>query len=203
MPNHQARLVAFTVFNRDPHPEIGPHLMYLGLESSNHLPHTNWPDNCTAAHVGEACVEEPLGSDSRFTQMRVSGTPRAGLTLDFLSLVHVDAFSHMSKGFVWLPFPPSAHDILNADSRATLDAGLAILRENLEHGDGRLAFELVNREAFTAAQLRRVYEAVLGVTIDQSNFRKRLDRWADAGLVRELSRRTPTTTRPAQLYACV
>jgi len=41
---------------------------------------------------------------------------------------------------------------------------------------------------------------VRGVSLDPSNFRKRVSRWVDEGLVVELDRMRPTATRPARLY---
>ena len=84
-----------------------------------------------------------------------------------------------------------------ADTESVLHQALARVSYEVEHGQA--GFLLVGHE-FTVSELRRVHESVRGVSLDPSNFRKRVSRWVDEGLVVELDRMRPTATRPARLY---
>jgi len=83
------------------------------------------------------------------------------------------------------------------DVESVLTRALARLEYDVEHG--MAGFGLVSQE-FTVSELRRVHQAVRGVELDPSNFRKRVSRWVVEGLVEELPRMRPTATRPARLY---
>ncbi len=87
-----------------------------------------------------------------------------------------------------------------ADTEEVLHQALSRLAYEVEHGDA--GFMMVGAE-FTVSELRRVHEAVRGVELDPSNFRKRVSRWVDEGQVLELDRLRPTATRPARLYRMV
>ncbi len=86
---------------------------------------------------------------------------------------------------------------LGPGARRVLDAAMVKLEFDVEHG--MAGFWLV-RDEFTVSELRKVHQSVRGVELDPSNFRKRVTRWVDDGLVEELERLRPTATRPARLY---
>jgi 8-oxo-dGTP diphosphatase len=62
-----------------------------------------------------------------------------------------------------------------------------------------LAFELV-RETFTIAELRAVYEAVMGVPYDPGNFRRSFLRMEQDGILERCPGKRSTGTRPAAIY---
>ena len=78
-----------------------------------------------------------------------------------------------------------------------MERAIAFVAQKLEQGD--VGFGLVGVE-FTVSELRSVHEAILRISLDPSNFRKRVCRLVKEGLVEELSTRRPTATRPARLY---
>ena len=81
-----------------------------------------------------------------------------------------------------------------------LRKALDFLKEDLTHGRGMTAFRFVSRNGFTATELRRVYESILGVSLDHANCRKRILRMQRKGLVWETTEKRPTPTRPATIY---
>lgn len=83
------------------------------------------------------------------------------------------------------------------DHRDILDYALERLRNKLEYTT--VGFELLPA-AFTLSELQRVYEAILGKTLDKRNFRKKVEL---LGVVTPLGeyKRTPGAKRPARLYA--
>jgi 8-oxo-dGTP diphosphatase len=85
------------------------------------------------------------------------------------------------------------------DHRVILDDAVSRARSKLEYTT--LATSFVGDE-FTLSELRAVYEAVWAVTLDPSNFRRKV--LENPGVVVELSGRTPSDAgrgRPAQLYS--
>lgn len=93
----------------------------------------------------------------------------------------------------------AAHDLptLAFDHAAIVSAALAHLRRRLE--DSAIAFELVP-ERFTVAELREVYEAILGEPQDAGNFRRRFRRLESDGVVEATEEQRATSTKPARLY---
>lgn len=83
------------------------------------------------------------------------------------------------------------------DHDQILDAGLARLRERL--AEGALAFDLVP-PTFTVAELRAVYEAVLGAHYDAANFRRRFKRLVEDGVLEVAPGRRQTRSKPAAVY---
>lgn len=96
---------------------------------------------------------------------------------------------------------PAWHDVdripeLAFHNDRVVGAALARLRAKLEYTN--VAYSLMPK-AFTLSQLQRVYEAIVGHSLDKRNFRRRM---LSLGILRA----TGTTTRegahrPAQLYA--
>ncbi|MGK5556596.1 NUDIX hydrolase [Actinomadura kijaniata] len=78
-----------------------------------------------------------------------------------------------------------------------------ILRDALERARARLEYTTVAAafcvEPFTVADLRKVYEVVWGVSLDPSNFRRKVTR-AEGFLEPTGERRVPEAGRPAALY---
>jgi len=91
--------------------------------------------------------------------------------------------------------PPLAFD--HADMVAF---ALARIRAGIQTTD--LAFALVP-PAFTARDLRAVFEVVQGAPIDPGNFRRRLRRMQEDGVITEAPGRRRTGARPARLYRFV
>jgi len=101
---------------------------------------------------------------------------------------------------------------LGFDRRAVGDGevrGLAfdhaeILSVAIERVRGKLAhapigFDLVP-ETFTTSELRTVHEAIHGTNIDPSNFRRRIKRMIEDGLIEQAPGMRQTATRPATVY---
>ena len=151
--------------------------------------------------ISEAASEraqELVGTEARSLQLEVRGRPVGGLTAAYVHLVRPGlprtASPQPSSGWSWrdhrrIPMPPADRDVV--------DRAIAFIAGKLEHGD--VGFSLVGRE-FTVSELRAVHEAILKVSMDPSNFRKRVCRLVKEGAVEELGRRRPTATRPARLY---
>ncbi|MEY2848421.1 MAG: hypothetical protein RI885_1086 [Actinomycetota bacterium] len=81
------------------------------------------------------------------------------------------------------------------DHRIIVDYALSRLRNKLSYG--RIAHAFVG-ERFTLAQLRSVYEVVLGTTLDPANFRRQIESSGDVVATDEMV--TGTRHRPARLY---
>ncbi len=82
------------------------------------------------------------------------------------------------------------------DHQKILDAALEKLREHLETSP--IAFQLLP-EKFTLTELQRVYELIMGKTLDKRNFRKKI---LSSGILRDTGEtKMEGYHRPAQLYA--
>lgn len=86
------------------------------------------------------------------------------------------------------------------DHADIVDAAVRHLRSRLE--GSAIAFELVP-ERFTVAELREVYQALLGEPQDAGNFRRSFRRLESDGVVVPTDERRPTNTKPARLYRFV
>ncbi len=81
------------------------------------------------------------------------------------------------------------------DHRKILDYALERLRNKLEYTT--VGFQLLPKK-FTLTDLQRVYEAILGKTLDKRNFRRKI---ALLGILEALNeRRSQGVARPARLY---
>ncbi|WP_327090400.1 NUDIX hydrolase [Nonomuraea sp. NBC_01738] len=93
-------------------------------------------------------------------------------------------------------------DVLSGLVRPAFDHG-AILRDGLERARSQLEHTTVAaafcREPFTVGDLRGIYEAVWGLPLDPSNFRRKVTR-AEGFLEATGERRFPEVGRPAALY---
>jgi 8-oxo-dGTP diphosphatase len=95
----------------------------------------------------------------------------------------------------WVPIP-TLPELAFDHARIVTDA-VARLRADLDRSD--MAFHLVP-ETFTIAELRAVWEAVMGAPQDAGNFRRRFRRMVADGVVEEAPGRRQTATKPAQVY---
>lgn len=141
---------------------------------------------------------ELVGSEGRCMQLEVRGTPEEGLMAAYVDLVRPgmprSAAPAPVAGWSWRD--PRRIALGQGDS-AIVERAIEFIAEKLEQGD--VGFGLVGEE-FTVSELRSVHEAILRVTLDPSNFRKRVCRLVKEGTVEELPSRRPTATRPARLY---
>ncbi len=86
------------------------------------------------------------------------------------------------------------------DHREILDAALLRLRSRLD--TSTVAFELVP-PTFTIGELREVFEAIRGESLDAANFRRRVERMQDDGLIASAPGKRRTGTKPAKVYRFV
>ena len=83
------------------------------------------------------------------------------------------------------------------DHDAILAAALARARRDL--ATTRIAFALVP-EMFTIQELRAVHEAIRGEALDPGNFRKKVVRMVEDGLIVQARGKRPTASKPASVY---
>lgn len=97
----------------------------------------------------------------------------------------------------WKPVGSTLHGVTLAFDHAS------ILRDAVERARTKLEYTTVATmfcvEPFTISDLRRVYEVIWGLSLDQSNFRRKITQ-ADGFLESTGQRRIPATGRPASLY---
>jgi 8-oxo-dGTP diphosphatase len=98
----------------------------------------------------------------------------------------------------WVP----AEDLLRDGEEMAFDHGL-ILRDGLERAQAKLEYSTIGTafcgEAFTIADLRRVYEVVWGRRLDPGNFHRKVT-GAEGFVVETGAHATRRGGRPAQLY---
>lgn len=143
-----------------------------------------------------------FGEDRRPLQLGAWGQPQEGISVVFIHLVgppdsDVRADWQTVSGATWrdarTPRPVSG-------PHKKVARAMARLQQEVEMG---MAGFLLVQQDFTVTELRRVHEAVCGLSLDPSNFRKRVARWVTEGIVEELPRRRATATRPARLYRLI
>ena len=143
-------------------------------------------------------AEGELGLPGNAVQLGAFGTPNSGLTAVFIHLVR--PFEGKSPR-PELTLRSSWKDIrgvqLAPEARLVVAHARARVEHDVEHGGA--GFLLVGDE-FTVSELRHVHEAARGIELDPSNFRKRVSRWVDEGVVVDIEKMRPTATRPARLY---
>jgi 8-oxo-dGTP diphosphatase len=151
------------------------------------------------ADEAERFGREQVGLNGNVVQLGAFGRCEDGLELVYVYLVPpVEPGSPNRNGLLpggsWVDARAAQ---MALGSRRALDQVMVKLEFDVEYGLS--GFGLV-REEFTVSELRKVHQCVRGVELDPSNFRKRVTRWVDDGLVQELPRLRPTATRPARLY---
>ncbi len=155
-------------------------------------------DQILNEEAGRLAVGE-LGLPGSSVQLGAFGTPNSGLTAVFIHLVR--PFEGKSPR-PELTLRSSWKDIrgvqLAPEARLVVAHARARVEHDVEHGAA--GFLMVGEE-FTVSELRHVHEAARGIELDPSNFRKRVSRWVDEGVVSDIDKMRPTATRPARLYA--
>jgi len=143
-------------------------------------------------------AEGELGLPGSSVQLGAFGTPNSGLTAVFIHLVR--PFEGKSPR-PELTLRSSWKDIRGVQLAPEACLVVAHARARVEHDveHGAAGFLFVGNE-FTVSELRHVHEAARGVELDPSNFRKRVARWVDEGVVQDIEKMRPTATRPARLY---
>ena len=148
---------------------------------------------------------EVLPTGAHLEQLGTYGTPGRDPRMRVVSVAHVAltpdvgdprAGSDASAARWWPVADLAAEGVeLAFDHQRILDDGIARARAKLEYTT--LAASFVT-EPFTMSELRAVYETVWGVTMDQSNFRRKvLD---TTGFVEPAGQKTGARGRPAELY---
>ncbi len=97
---------------------------------------------------------------------------RRVVTVGYYALVKLDSkmVAHTtSRGAKWVAVEEIRH--LSMDHKTILVDSLSALQEEMEHSP--IAFELLPKK-FTIRQLQSLYSAVLGIDIDNRNFRKKI-----------------------------
>ncbi len=105
-----------------------------------------------------------------------------------------------ASGAAWFSAAALDPDALAFDHAEILRAALARVRRELHRGP--IAFELVP-EAFSIAELRAVFEVILGERLDPGNFRRRVLRMIDDGVLEQAPGKRITASKPARVYRFV
>ena len=137
-----------------------------------------------------------FGKAGRDPRMRVISVAHFALVRPDLA-PFVQAGGDVSKA-AWFSTSDQVPDMdLAFDHHTILDLALKRVREDLLHT--RIAFELVP-ETFSIAELRAVYEVILGQALDPGNFRRRVLRMVDDGILGQASGKRITASKPARVY---
>lgn len=108
---------------------------------------------------------------------------------------HEVAQTHETENVGWFEADPEHLPSLAFDHAEIVDYALWRLRTKVEYADVALHFL---GERFTLAQLREVYEAILGRPLDPANFRRRVE--ASGSIVATEEHLTGGRHRPPRLY---
>lgn len=166
-------------------------------------------DAAAARELHEETALRP--GDAYLQQLRAFGQagrdPRGRVvSVAYFALVSADVVPRVQAGddaaaARWASVSRIEEVELAFDHAEILDVALEHLRTHVDD-DLRLARALVP-EAFTKAELRRVYECVSGQAYDKSNFNKRFNRMVEDGLIVDAPGRRAAAGpgRPAALYA--
>jgi 8-oxo-dGTP diphosphatase len=154
-------------------------------------------------------LTEETGIDGRqlhLEQLRTFGDPGRDprgrvVTIAYLALgpdLPAPRAGSDAQAAQWMP----VKEVLRSQDELAFDHA-AILREALEKARWQLEYTTVAAqfcpEPFTVGDLRRVYEAVWGVSLDPSNFRRKVTR-AGQFIQPTGEHQTPAVGRPAALY---
>ncbi|HEX8626970.1 MAG TPA: NUDIX domain-containing protein [Catenuloplanes sp.] len=158
-------------------------------------------EDLPAAAVRELREETGLAAAGHLEQLRTYGAPRRDprgrvVSVAYLALLPdlpVPAAGSDAAGASWRPLPVSR---LAFDHDEILDDGLERARAKLEYTPLAAAFCPPD---FTIAQLRAVYEAVWGASLDPRNFHRKVT--TTEGFVTPTGqRRAQPVGRPAELF---
>lgn len=158
------------------------------------------------AAARELREETGLGEGTVFLeQIRAFGTPNRDprgrvITIAYAALVASERAGAINPGtdaveVRWTSLNERPH--LAFDHEDILDEAVGWLKDRLDRS--KLAFNLVS-PTFTVAELRSVYEAILGTSYDAANFRRRFNRMLEDGLIEQAPGRRPTRSKPAAVY---
>lgn len=149
----------------------------------------------TGLQLQDAWLEQvgAFGEPRRDPRMRVISVAYAALVSPSLAPLVVAGTDAADARWWSLTELPA----LAFDHGAILTSAVAHLRRRIE--ESAIAFELVP-ETFTVAELRGVWDAVLGSAQDAANFRRRFRRLASEGVIEEAPGHRPTATRPAAVW---
>ncbi len=133
-----------------------------------------------------------------FTFGEVQRNPDARVvSVAHYALVAVDAVRELGERDArWWPIAALPQLIL--DHRRIIDYAVTRLRNKLEYTT--VGFQLLPQR-FSLSELQRVYEVILGRTLDKRNFRRKVDVLGIVKPTRE--QRVSVAGRPAQLYRFV
>ena len=123
-------------------------------------------------------------------------TPGGAVAIAYFALVDRDRV-HLADRAAWRPAWFSMRELpeLAFGNQQVLDSALERLRNKLAYTN--VAYSLLP-ERFTLSHLQRVYESILGDTLDKRNFRKRM---LSLGIIAATGdRQAEGAGRPAQLY---
>jgi 8-oxo-dGTP diphosphatase len=151
----------------------------------------------TGLGVGDVLLEQfsTFGRPGRDPRMRV-------LSVAYYALVRSDLARRVRAGgdaaeTCWMPVAELHAGVLAFDHEEILRVALARMREKLD--SSALAFSLVP-ETFTIPELRAVYSAVKGEPQDPGNFRRRVTRLIEDGVLEKAPGVRRTASKPAALY---
>ncbi|MBB5773507.1 NUDIX hydrolase [Nonomuraea jabiensis] len=163
----------------------------------------------TLEHAARRELEEETGLDAErlhLEQLRAYSEPDRDprgrvITVAFLALgpdLPIPKAGTDASDAIWVP----VSSIVTEPGSLAFDHP-TILRDALEQARSQLEYTTVATafcpEPFTVSDLRKVYETVWGLTLDPSNFRRKVTR-ADRFLEATGERRSAEPGRPATLY---
>jgi 8-oxo-dGTP diphosphatase len=170
--------------------------------------HHDQGESVDAAAARELAEETGLPPGSAFlAQLRAFGDanrdPRMRvISIAYYALVRPDLAPLVRAGgdaanARFVSVREAADSPLAFDHRAIVDCALAHARASLDTSD--IAFELVPK-TFSIPELRAVFEVVKDAELDAGNFRKRVQRMIEAGVLEEAPGKRITASKPAKVY---
>ena len=151
----------------------------------------------TGLGVGDVLLEQfaTFGRPGRDPRMRV-------ISVAYYALVRSDLAQQVRAGgdaaeTCWMPVTELREGALAFDHADILRVALERMRDKLDTSS--LAFSLVP-ETFTIPELRAVYSAVKGEPQDPGNFRRRVTRLIEDGVLEKAPGVRRTASKPAALY---
>jgi len=151
----------------------------------------------TGLAPGDVLLEQfaTFGRPGRDPRMRV-------LSVAYYALVRPEVAQRVRAGgdaaeTCWAPVAELAGSTLAFDHGHILEVALGRVREKLDTSS--LAFSLVP-ESFTIPELRAVFSAVKGEPQDPGNFRRKVKRLVEDGVLETAPGRRRTASKPAALY---
>ncbi|MCA9563848.1 MAG: NUDIX hydrolase [Myxococcales bacterium] len=154
----------------------------------------------TGLSPGKVFLEQmhAFGKSGRDPRMRV-------ISVAYCALVRPDLAPFVEAGgdaadARWFSLSELDLSTLAFDHKDILEYALKHIRARIEDSD--IVFELVPG-TFSIAELRSVFEVILGDPQDPGNFRRRFLRMVERGLIEQAPGKRVTATRPAKVYRFV